>query len=121
MNAPKKLNTYEQLQKQEAESLARDAEWQAEMRAKAQRTIDAMQAEEEQAARDAANENEAAFKADECAKYIRAGGSQIQFNQDWPRLRQQIVEQRFMGGESAPLSDSATAAKRHLDLLYRRE
>jgi len=120
MDAPKKLNPYEELQKQRDASRASDVAWQAEMREKAQRTIDTMEAAEAQAARDAADENEAAFRADELRKYLAAGGSQVQFSQDWPRLRTEIIERRYSSGETAPLSGAAAAAKRHLDALYKR-
>jgi len=121
MDAPKKLNAYEIAQREIAEARERDKEWQAELREKAARTVANMEAAEAQEARDAATENEATFRADEREKYIRAGGSEFQFNQDWTRLRQQIVERRYLSGEAAPLSEGAAAAKRHLDSLYRRE
>ena len=121
MDAKKRLSPYEVSQKERDASRASDAEWQAEMRAKAKQTIANLEAQEKQAALEKQAADEAAFKSTECEKYIAAGGSQIQFNEDWLRLRQEIVERRFRGGESAPLSDSAAAAKRHLDLLYKRD
>jgi len=117
----KKLNPYEVNQREIAESRARDKEWQAEVRAKAQQAAANLEAQEQQAALEQATENEAAFRADEREKYIRAGGSESQFNESWPRLRQQIVEQRYLSGTPAPLSEGAAAAKRRLDLLYKRE
>jgi len=116
----KKLNPYEELQKQRDASFERDRQSQAEMREMAQRTIDAMEQAERQAARDAEAANEAAFRADELRKYLAAGGGQIQFNESWPRLRTEIIEQRYLSGQAAPSPETMTAAKRHLDLLYRR-
>ncbi len=54
------------------------------------------QAQEEEQAREQAAAAEADFRADEKQKYLAAGGSQSDFNEAWPRLRQQIIEQRYL-------------------------
>ena len=116
----KKLNPYEVSQREIAESRSHDAEWQAEVRARSEQTAKRLAEQDAQDARQQATEAEAEFQAAEREKYIRAGGSQIQFHQDWPRLRQQIVEQRYLSGEAAPLTGTAAATKRQLDALYKR-
>jgi len=74
-----------------------------------------IQAKEAEQAREKAAAVEAAFRADESRKYLAAGGSQSDFNEAWPRLRQQIIEQRYL---SQPDRSTSGAAKRYLDLLY---
>ena len=120
MGAPKRLNPYELSQKEIAESRESDRQWQAEVRAIAEQTAKRLAEQDAQDARQQATEAEAAFQADEREKYIRAGGGQIQFNESWPRLRQQIIEQRYLSGEAAPASGTAAAAQRLLDALYKR-
>jgi hypothetical protein len=74
-----------------------------------------MQAKDAEQAREKAAAAEADFRATELQRYIAAGGSQSDFNEAWPRLRQQIIEQRYL---SQPDRSTSGAAKRYLDLLY---
>jgi len=108
-------------QKQMAESRERDRQVKDEMRQRAQATADRVGAQEAQAAREQEVAAEANFKATEKQKYLAAGGTQMQFDADWPRLRQQIVERAYLEGRTnTPMSETAAAAKRRLDLLYGR-
>ena len=120
MDVQKRLNPYEVQQKEIAESRESDRQWHAEVRERARQIAANLEAQAAQDERQQATETEAAFRADEREKYIRAGGSEIQFNQDWPRLRQQIIEQRYLSGEAAPLSGTMAATKQKLDFLYKR-
>jgi len=120
MDAPKKLNPYELSQKEIAESRERDRQSQSEVRERARQIAANLEAQAAQDERQQATEAEAAFRADEREKYIRAGGSESQFNQDWPRLRQQIIEQRYLSGTPAPLTGTMAATQQQLDFLYKR-
>lgn len=118
----KGLSPYEVAQKQAAAVREHDRKFQAEMRERIQRTIDNHAEQEARQASEREATNEAAFRADELQKYLAAGGTQAQFDTDWPRLRQQLVEQRFFGNTVRPKSetDPVAVAKRRLDLLYKR-
>ncbi len=89
---PKKLNAWDVEQKQRAESRERDRQVQDEMRERAKRTADTVAELDAQEARERDEASEVSFRADEKAKYLAAGGKEANFNSDWPRLRQQIVE-----------------------------
>ncbi len=91
---------------------AEETERRREMAASFEAQIQAKEAEQ---AREQAAAAEADFRADELRKYLSAGGSQSDFNEAWPRLRQQIIEQRYL---SQPDRSTSGAAKRYLDLLY---
>ncbi len=122
MDAPKKLSPYEQRLAADAESRARHVNYQAEMKARAASTAASMAQKDAEQARLQATENEAAFRAEELQKYLNAGGVQMDFDANWPRLRQQLVERAYLEGRTlAPQSETAAAAKRHLDLLYRKD
>jgi len=105
-----------------AEARERDRKAQVDVRERAQQTADRLAAQDAQEAKDKAAANEVSFRVDEKAKYLAAGGSVLDFDLNWPRLRQHVIEQRYLSGDVAPKSESDTAAavKRHLDLLYKR-
>jgi hypothetical protein len=56
---------------------------------------------------------------DELARYLAAGGKEANFNSDWPRLRQQIVEARYLSNRTESPNPKSQAQK-HLDLHYKR-
>ncbi len=118
----KKLSPYEVRRRQEEEGRERDKQFQAELRAKAEQTVANAEAQEAQAEREQQAKSEQDFRATELQRYLAAGGNQMQFDADWPRLRQQLVEQRYLGNTAAPTpgAETAAAAKRQLDLLYKR-
>ncbi len=120
MDGKKRLSPYEVDQLKLEESRARDAIRRAEMRAMAEASAGRLAEQDAQDARQQATENEAAFRADELRKYLAAGGSESQFHENWPRLRTEIIERRYLSGESAPQSETAAAAKKMLDMYYKR-
>ncbi len=74
-----------------------------------------MQAQDAEQERVQAAVAEADFRADELRKYLAAGGSEFDFNMNWSRLRQEIVEERW---RNAPDRTTIGAGKRYLDLRY---
>jgi len=63
--------------------------------------------------------NEVSFRADEKQKFLEAGGKEADFNAGWPRLRQQIVEARYLSNRTESASPKSQAQK-YLDLHYKR-
>jgi len=118
----KKLNAYEQRMRLDAEARERDAKHQAGIRERAEATVASAKKAEAEQERQQAIDNEAAFRAEELRKYLNAGGTSAEFDSAWPRLRQQIVERAYLEGRTlAPTSETAAAAKRYLDLSYKRD
>ncbi len=113
----KQLSPYEIQQQQIAKARETERRWQAEIRARAQVTADAVaQAEAEQARQQEAAAEEA-LKAEELQRYIASGGTEFQFNQDWPRLRRELIEGHYLANRVEPPTPRSQAG-RHLKLLY---
>jgi hypothetical protein len=116
----KQLTPYEADQQKIAKARKNDQAWQAEIRARAEVTAaNVAQAEAEQARQQAA-EAEQALKADELARYIASGGSEIQFNQDWPRLRRELIEGHYLANRVEPPTPRSQVERR-LAAWYRRD
>jgi formate-dependent nitrite reductase cytochrome c552 subunit len=106
----KQLTPYEADQQKIAKARKNDQAWQAEIRARAEVT----------AANVAQAEAEQALKADELARYIASGGSEIQFNQDWPRLRRELIEGHYLANRVEPPTPRSQVERR-LAAWYRRD
>ncbi len=97
-----------QEQEQTAEQMAEQA---AERRAAWDAKIAARQAEEEQAKEEQAEKR---FKAVESQRYVQAGGLPADFESEWPGLRKQIVEKRFLNKQQSDQHASQERALRYI-------
>ena len=114
----KQLIPYEADQQKIAKARKNDQAWQAEIRARAEVTAASLAQAEAEQARQQAAEAEQSLKADELARYIASGGSEIQFNQDWPRLRRELIEGHYLANRVEPPT-ARSVVERRLAAWYR--